>query len=1094
MSDMVIKITLDAEALKSGLNEVNARLKSVGDGKLSIDASAAEGSVKSVTAALEQSQGSLKRWWAAHRDTISSLSLGYRGVMDVINDGKRLFGGMIAQQVEAEQGMARVTAAVKSTGNAAGYTAEQLKAMADGMEGSLAIDADEIMNKVTTPLLTFTQVSGDVFKEAQLQIMNMSRALGTDLQGAAMQVGKALQDPVEGLTALRRSGVSFSDEQQQVIQDLYETGRAAEAQRMILAELNKEFGGQAAAFAETGGGKLAALKVSFDNLSESLGAMLLPIITGLGEALGPVVEWFSDLNGVTKAAIVLTPLAAAAWTMFAASNVGAALASGGLTVAITAATVAVKAFLASIPGIGWAILGVGTAVGVLSAFLGKSSKETKELSDSQKTLAEAQEIASQGAERLRESQERNREESAASVSTFDALVGKLEVLRNHSTRTAASKRELAGVVSELNGKYGQFVGNINLETAAWRDVEQALSNARQQLISYYVAKQTKEQFEGMISTYTSGLAKLRDYYKKFGMDLDIYANRTMPWPKLAQMGPVPDGGAGQQRYRALQDEIAVANIYIGQLNDLKEQIETGMPGYQAALGRMFEMSGPAGAGSGAGGGAAAGVKSDLESVRKFLEDYARSESERITAEAEARRAVILAETRKDSEEQIALLQQLADWETAEKQKISEKAAAELAAAEKAESDKRLAVEAAYYEEVKFLDAGYYEWKLGQIAREVAAQGLSAEQTEIITTKKVKALEEEKAAWERLPLEAVLAKYEKFKSEMADTKTIGVAAWDGIRDGLTALKAELEGFKDVPGVSEILEKIQGEIEIAQLNAGKKKGDWFWSGVIGFDPDKAEDQAKLSALKSTFSELQSSIQSVLSGALNLNAQKKEQELADIEEVAAKQKWSDTRLLAEKAAINKKYEAEERKLKKMQKAMSIAQAIINTAEGVTKALATGPIIGPILAGLVAAMGAVQVNLIRQQKFAAGGLFRGKGGPTEDANTIQVSDGEYIVNAAATRKYRPILDAINYGISRVQFAPGPWFSGGGEVVGKQKWSDASLLERLIEKVEILNMNLVKKDLAVQVAVSGDIEANIRTQDKTRVKMTRRGYDPSLS
>ena len=237
MSDMVIKITLDAEALKSGLNEINARLKSVGDGKLSIDASAAEGSVKSVTAALEQSQGSLKGWWKAHQDTISSLSLAYRGVMDVINDGKRLFGGMIAKQVEAEQGMARVTAAVKSTGNAAGYTAEQLKAMAEGWEGSLAIDADEIMNKVTMPLLTFTQVSGEVFEEAQLQIMNMSRALGTDLQGAALQVGKALQDPVAGLTALRKSGVSFSDEQQEVIKNLYETGQAAEAQRMILAEL-----------------------------------------------------------------------------------------------------------------------------------------------------------------------------------------------------------------------------------------------------------------------------------------------------------------------------------------------------------------------------------------------------------------------------------------------------------------------------------------------------------------------------------------------------------------------------------------------------------------------------------------------------------------------------------------------------------------------------------------------------------------------------------------------------------------------------------------------------------------------------------------
>ncbi len=1055
----------------------------------------AENAVVKLGDSIKQAGEKSGSWLARNREGLGQLSLTYSGMMNVYNDVTRLFGGMIRQQVEAEQGMARVGAAVRSTGNAAGYTAEQLKAMAEGWEGSLAIDADEIMNQVTTPLLTFTQVSGAVFEEAQLQIMNMSRALGTDLQGAAMQVGKALQDPVEGLAALRRSGVSFSDEQQEVIKSLYETGQAVEAQRMILAELNKEFGGQAAAFAETGGGKLAALKISFDNLGESIGGLLLPVIAGLGKVLGPLVDWFSGLNGVTKAAIVLTPLATAAWYAFATSNVAAGVASGGLTVAITAASAAVKGFLTSIGPVGWAIMGIGAAVTAYGVATSKAKKDTTELGEAQKTLAEAQQIASDGQDKMRESQERNREESGKSVSTFDALIGKLEVLRNHSTMTAESKRELKGVVAELNGKYGQFLGNINLETAAWNDVATALNSARQQLISYYVAKQTNEQFEGMIQTYTSGLAKLRDYYKQNGMDLDIYANRATPWPKLIQTGPVPDSGAGLQQYQNKQAEIAVANYYIDKLNELKVRIETEMPEYQQALSMMFDFGGAplGGGGSGAAGGPAAAVQNNLESVREFLVNYGKSEIERITAEFAKKRAVILAETKKDSEEQVNLLKKLGDVEAAEKQKIQDKTDKDLADADKQAADLRAAAQAAYYEEVQFLDAGYYEWKLKQIDTDVAAQQLSAEQTKIATDKKVAELDKEKAAWEQLPLEGVLARYEKIKGQMNDTATVGAGAWKVVQDGLVALKEELLAFAAIPGVDVILAKLQVDIDAAAAKSAGKGGNWFWNGVVGFDPDDEKDKEKLSTLKSTFMGLQSQIQGVLSSALNLNQQKRDSELEAIEEVADKQRWSEAKLLEEKQKINQKYGAEERKLKRLQKAMSIGQAIINTAEGMTKAFTLGPILGPIMAALIGALGAAQINIIRQQKFALGGLFRGRGGPQEDANTIRISDGEYIVNAAATKRYRPVLDALNFGVSpRVsgQLA----FAGGGMVSGGSAGESGGLLRRLIEKVEILNMNLVKKELAVSVAVSGDIEANIKAQDKARVKMTRRGYDQSLS
>lgn len=57
-----------------------------------------------------------------------------------------------------------------------------------------------------------------------------------------------------------------------------------------------------------------------------------------------------------------------------------------------------------------------------------------------------------------------------------------------------------------------------------------------------------------------------------------------------------------------------------------------------------------------------------------------------------------------------------------------------------------------------------------------------------------------------------------------------------------------------------------------------------------------------------------------------------------------------------------------------VAIANAIINVAEGMTKALAQGGIFGPILAGVIAAFGAVQIALIRAQPIplAKGAIFR--------------------------------------------------------------------------------------------------------------------------
>src|SRR6185503_5795133 len=96
-------------------------------------------------------------------------------------------------------------------------------------------------------LLTFTNIGEDVFPSAVKAMNDMAVAMAegdvsaVDLKGSAIQLGKALNDPVKGITALTRVGVTFSDQQKKQIKDFVEQGRVADAQRVILAELEKEF-------------------------------------------------------------------------------------------------------------------------------------------------------------------------------------------------------------------------------------------------------------------------------------------------------------------------------------------------------------------------------------------------------------------------------------------------------------------------------------------------------------------------------------------------------------------------------------------------------------------------------------------------------------------------------------------------------------------------------------------------------------------------------------------------------------------------------------------------------------------------------------
>jgi hypothetical protein len=181
--------------------------------------------------------------------------------------GAGIFRKTIAETMESQRAMAQLEAVLQSTGGAAGRTAGQLADMASALQKVTTYGDDAIM-KAQALLLTFTQIRGGVFDDATKTVLDLATAMGGDLQGAAIQVGKALNDPIRGVSTLQRVGVSFSEAQQQVIKDLVETGRVADAQRLILKELQTEFGGSAAAARDTLGGALDGLKNAWGDLFE----------------------------------------------------------------------------------------------------------------------------------------------------------------------------------------------------------------------------------------------------------------------------------------------------------------------------------------------------------------------------------------------------------------------------------------------------------------------------------------------------------------------------------------------------------------------------------------------------------------------------------------------------------------------------------------------------------------------------------------------------------------------------------------------------------------------------------------------------------
>jgi hypothetical protein len=213
--------------------------------------------------------------------------------------------------VRQEQAVFQLEQRLKSTGGTSGKTSEELQRLASELQ-AVTTYGDEAVIEMQSLLLTFTNIQGATFDEATKTVLDLSTAMGQDLKTSAVQLGKALNDPIAGLTSLSRIGVKFTEEQKKLIEQMMKTGDIAGAQKIILQELKVEFGGAAEAASKGLGGALQQMRNAVADSGESLGKILAPALIQVAGGIKEAAEAVTSLNNKFYDGIGITAQWAAA--------------------------------------------------------------------------------------------------------------------------------------------------------------------------------------------------------------------------------------------------------------------------------------------------------------------------------------------------------------------------------------------------------------------------------------------------------------------------------------------------------------------------------------------------------------------------------------------------------------------------------------------------------------------------------------------------------------------------------------------------------------------------------------------------------------
>ena len=220
---------------------------------------------------MEQAESKVKRFEKNSKRSLNRIRGNFSSILGGIALGA--FGKKIIDATATQQrALKQLEQGWKSTGGVVGLSVDEIIKEAERLQ-TVSIFGDEQIAAAQAQLLTFTKITGEQFKKVTIAALDLSTRMDQDLKSSVVQLGKALNDPIANLSALSRTGIQFSADQKSVIKSLVETNRLAEAQEVILKELEVQFGGSALAAREDFGGALTGVSNALGDLLEGAGGL-----------------------------------------------------------------------------------------------------------------------------------------------------------------------------------------------------------------------------------------------------------------------------------------------------------------------------------------------------------------------------------------------------------------------------------------------------------------------------------------------------------------------------------------------------------------------------------------------------------------------------------------------------------------------------------------------------------------------------------------------------------------------------------------------------------------------------------------------------
>ena len=277
--EMIIKA--DADDAKRALNELEAQVDSVRESTDNANKS---------SAALLSTQG-------RSSTSLKTLSRNLAGtIAQYVSFGlilRQVATFMIKANAAAEEeniGFARLQSVIEATGRAAETSARQIDAMVDELELYSNADKQAAMDAAAS-LAIMESVPTSLFEQIFDTANDLSRVVGQDIGSAITTIGRAMEEPVEGMTRLRRQGIFITKELQSQITELVEQNRLYDAQKLLLDDIQERVAGTAEKMADAAG--MQSLMVALDRYYGSVGQLANSATQPVTDAAADTVNFFT---------------------------------------------------------------------------------------------------------------------------------------------------------------------------------------------------------------------------------------------------------------------------------------------------------------------------------------------------------------------------------------------------------------------------------------------------------------------------------------------------------------------------------------------------------------------------------------------------------------------------------------------------------------------------------------------------------------------------------------------------------------------------------------------------------------------------------